>query len=45
MINKIFVIYAKNNLVLMTMTKNTIKSKIAVITLENIEPLLIMFVI
>ena len=39
----IFVIYAKKSLVLMI--KNTIRSEIIVITLENIEALLIMFVI
>ena len=44
-INKIFVIYAKKNLVQMIMIKNTIKSEIASITLENIEALPIMFVI
>ena len=39
---KIFVIYAKKNLVLMI--KNTIKSEIIVIILKNIEALLIIFI-
>ena len=42
--SKKLVIYAKKNLVLIIMIKNTTKSKIIVITLENIEALLIMFV-
>ena len=37
-----FVIYAKKNLVLI---KNTVKSEIIVITQENLEELLIIFVI
>ena len=41
--NKIFVIYAKENLIFMI--KNTIKSEIIVITLENVKMLLIMFII
>ena len=41
--NKIFVIYAKENLIFMI--KNTIKSEIIVITLENVKVLLIMFII
>ena len=44
-INKIFVIYEKLNLLLMIMIKNTIKSEIIVITHASIEVLLIMFVI
>ena len=46
---KNFVPYAKNNLVLMKMIKThlnyTIKSKIIVITLENLEEVLIVFAI
>ena len=41
--NKIFAIYARKNLVLMI--KNIIKSGITAISLENVEALLIMFVI
>ena len=37
---KILVRYAKKNLILMIMVKNTIKSEITVITRENIEVLL-----
>ena len=44
-INKIFAIYEKKNLVLIIMIKNIIKSKINVITLQNIEGLLIQFAI
>ena len=40
-----FVIYAKKNLVLMITIKNTIKFEIIVITQENIEVLLIIFLI
>ena len=39
--SKKLVIYAKKNLVQMKMIKNTIKSEIIVITLENIEVVLI----
>ena len=42
--NKIFVIYAKENLIQITMIKNIIKSEIIIITQENIEVLLIIFV-
>ena len=44
-INKIFDVYEKKNLVLMIMIKNIIKSKINVITLQNTEGLLIQFAI
>ena len=43
--SKKFVVYAKKNLVLITMIKNTINSEIIVVILENIEALLIMSVI
>ena len=42
--NKKLVIYAKNNLVLIIMIKNTTKSKIIIITPENIEASLLKFV-
>ena len=42
---KKFVIYAKKDLVLMITIKNIIKSEIIVITLENIEQLLMIFAI
>ena len=42
---KKFVVYAKNNLVLRRTMKNTMKSKIIVITPTNIEKLPIIFVI
>ena len=44
-INKLFAIYEKKNLVPMIMIKNITKSKINVITLQNIELLLIQFAI
>ena len=43
--SKNFVIYAKNNFVPTMKIKNTIKLEIIVITQENIEVLLIIFVI
>ena len=43
--DKKVIIYATKILVLTMMIKNTIKSEITVITLENTEALLIMFVI
>ena len=43
-VSKKLVTYAKKNLELITMIKNTKKSEIIVITLGNIETLLIMFV-
>ena len=44
-VSKTFVIYAKIDLVLMITIKDTIKSGIIVITKENIQDLLIIFVI
>ena len=41
--NSIFAIYAKKNLVVMI--KNTIKSEFIVVTLENIEELLVIWAI
>ena len=43
--SKRFFIYVKKNLVLTTVIKDTIKSEISVISLENIEVLLIIFLI
>ena len=43
--SKKFVIYVEKGLVLMITIKDTIKSEIIVIILENIEGLLIVFVI
>ena len=44
-VSKTFVIYAKIDLVLMITIKDTIKSGIIAITKENIQDLLIIFVI
>ena len=43
-VSKKYVIYGTKDLVLMMTMKNIIKSEIMVITLENIEELLIIFV-
>ena len=44
-VSKKYVVYVKKDLVLIMTIKNMIKSEIIVITQENIEKLLIIFVI